>query len=175
MKKKPEKPVGSPAEQAEHHYRMRHEWRDLIDEMIQEGQEQGLFDDLPGKGKPLNLQKNPYEKDMELANRLLKENDLPPGWILQRNAILADWETLRREIGRQWAWHQREFAAAPVEAKGRLTISWDDYCLKWAGEIADLNKRIESFNLKRPLDNMEILKLSLEKELVRAEAPRYLR
>ena len=175
MKKKSEKPVGSPAEQAEHHYRMRHERQDLIEELIQEGQERGLFADLPGKGKPLNLQKNPYEKDMELANKLLKENDLPPAWILQRKRLLDDISQLRLDIRRQWAWHEREFAAASAEGKGRLTISWDDYCLKWVGTVADLNKRIENFNLKRPLDNLEILKLSLDTELAQANAPRYLR
>ncbi|HIP72312.1 MAG TPA: DUF1992 domain-containing protein [Anaerolineae bacterium] len=175
MKKKVEKPVGSPTEQAEHHYRMRHERSDLIEELIQEGRERGLFDDLPGKGKPLDLQKNPYEKDMELANKLLKDNDLPPAWILQRNNILADISQLRTDIRRQWAWHEREFAAAPIEGKGRLTISWDDYYLKWVRTVADLNKRIDSFNLKRPLDNLEILKLSLDTELTRANAPRWLR
>jgi DnaJ family protein C protein 28 len=175
MKKKSEKPVGSPVEQAERHYRMRHERSDLIEELIQEGRERGLFDDLPGKGKPLDLQKNPYEKDMELANKLLKDNDLPPAWILQRNNILADISQLRSDIRRQWAWYEREFAAASAAGKGRLTISWDDYCLKWVETVADLNKRIESFNLKRPLDNLEILKLNLEKELAQANAPRYLR
>lgn len=175
MKKKSEKPVGSPVEQAERHYRMRYERQDLIEELIQEGRERGLFDDLPGKGEPLNLQKNPYEKDMELANKLLKENDLPPAWILQRKHILDGINQLRMDIGRQWAWHEREFAAAPIEDKGRLTISWDDYCLKWIETVADLNKRIENFNLKRPLDNLEMLKLSLDTELTRANAPRWLR
>ncbi len=163
MKKKAEKSVGSPAEQAEHHYRMRHERQDLLEELIQEGRERGLFADLAGQGKPLNLQKNPYEKDMELANKLLKENDLPPAWILQRNGILDDIRQLRVDIKRQWAWHEREFAAAPAEGKGRLTISWDDYCLEWIARVADLNKRIESFNFKRPLYNLEIPKLHLDK------------
>ncbi len=175
MKKKSEKPVGSPTEQAEHHYRMRHERPDLIEELIQEGRERGLFDDLPGKGKPLNLQNNPYEKDMELANKLLKDNDLPPAWILQQKRILDGIHQLRVDIRRQWVWHEREFAAASAEGKGRLTISWDDYYLKWVETVADLNRQIENFNLKRPSDNLEILKLSLDTELTRANAPRWLR
>ncbi len=175
MKKKAEKPADSPAEQAEYHYRMRHERQDLIEELIQEGQERGLFANLPGQGKPLNLQKNPYEKDMELANKLLKENDLPPAWILQRKRILAGIDQLRADIRRQWAWHERAFAAAPAEDKGRLTISWDDYCREWSARVADLNRQIENFNLKRPLDHLEILKLHLDRELAQANAPRYLR
>ncbi|WP_420643530.1 DnaJ family domain-containing protein [Candidatus Leptofilum sp.] len=166
--------VDSPAEMAEYRARLRHERVDLIEELIQDGFEQGQFDNLPGKGKPLNLNKNPYAADMELANELLKENDLPPVWILQRNEILAKVAKLRAEIERQWAWHQREFGVARSN-KDRLTISWDDYCLKWIDEIAELNKGIDAFNLKRPFDNMEIFKLTIATELERVQAPRWLR
>ncbi|WP_420630545.1 DnaJ family domain-containing protein [Candidatus Leptofilum sp.] len=166
--------VDSLADFAEYRSRMRNERADLIEELIQDGFEQGHFDNLPGKGKPLNLNKNPYAADMELANELLKENDLPPVWILQRNEILAKVARLRAEIERQWTWHQREFGVASVN-KDRLTISWDDYCLKWIEEIAELNKAIDAFNLKRPFENMEIFKLTIENELKRANAPRWLR
>ncbi len=166
--------VDSLADMAEYRARLRYERQQLIDELIQEGMDKGHFDNLPGKGKPLNLNKNPYAADMELANELLKENDLPPVWILQRNEILAKMAKLRAEIVRQWEWHEREFGI-PTAEKGRLTIRWDDYCLKWQAEIVELNKAIDAFNLKRPFDNIEIFKLNLENELKRVGAPRWLR
>jgi DnaJ family protein C protein 28 len=166
--------IDSPADLAEYRVRLRYERQELIDELIQEGMDKGYFDNLPGKGKPLNLNKNPYAADMELAHELLKENDLPPVWILQRTEILAKMAKIRAEIVRQWAWHEREFSIARAD-KGRLTIRWDDYCLKWNSEIAELNKAIDAFNLKRPFDNLEIFKLNLENELKRAGAPRWLR
>lgn len=174
MTEKDHETIDSLADFAEYRSRLRHERADLIEELIQEGFEKGHFDNLPGKGKPLNLNKNPYAADMELANELLKENDLPPVWILQRNEILAKVARLRSEIERQWTWHEREFGIATTD-KGRITIRWDDYCLKWANEIVELNKAIDAFNLKRPLDNLEIFKLNLESELKRAGAPRWLR
>ena len=166
--------VDSLADFAEYRARLRHERADVIEELIQEGFEKGHFDNLPGKGKPLNLNKNPYAADTELANELLKENNLPPVWILQRNEILAKIAKLRSEIERQWTWHQREFGVA-TNNKDRLTISWDDYCLKWIAEIVELNKSIDAFNLKRPFDNIEIFKLTIESELKRVAAPRWLR
>ena len=174
MKKKDETAVESLTELAEYRARLRHDRQNLMDELIQEGMDGGLFDNLPGKGKPLNLNKNPYAADMELANELLKENDLPPAWILQRNDILAKIARLRTEIVRQWEWHEREFGIATAN-KSRLTIRWDDCCLKWTNEIVELNKEIDGFNLKRPFDNLEIFKLNLEGELKRANAPRWLR
>ena len=174
MKQKDEKPAENLADLAEYRACLRHERQDLIEELIQEGIDNGLFDNLRGKGKPLNLNKNVYAADMELANELLKENDLPPVWILQRNEILAKVAKLRAEIERQWARHEREFNVATAE-KSRLTIRWDDYCLKWNSEIVELNKAIDAFNLKRPFDNIEIFKLNLENELKRAGALRWLR
>ena len=65
--------------------------------------------------------------------------------------------------------------AVSLADRGRVTISWDDYCLKWIEQIAALNKRIATHNLKRPLENMELFKLDIEKELARANAPRWFR
>ena len=176
MTEKNEKPdENNPARRAEHHYRMRNDWDDLMEELIQGGKEKGLFDNLRGKGKPLNLSKNHFAGDMAFANELMKENDIPPAWIQERNGILQETEALRAEIVRQWAWHQREMEAVSIEDKGRVTISWDDYCLKWIAQIAELNKRIASYNLKRPLENMELFKLDIDKELAHANAPRWFR
>jgi DnaJ family protein C protein 28 len=174
MKQKDEKPAENLAELAEYRARLRHERQDLIEELIQEGMDNGLFDNLRGKGKPLNLNQNPYAADMVLANELLKENDLPPVWILQRNEILAKVARLRAEIERQWARHRQEFGVASTN-KGRLTISWDDLCQKWLAEMSELNKGIDAFNLKRPFDHIEIFKLTLDSELKRVGAPRWLR
>ncbi len=174
MKQKDEKPAENLADLAEYRARLRHDRQDLIEELIQEGIDNGLFDNLRGKGKPLNLNKNVYAADMELAHELLKENDLPPVWILQRNEILAKVAKLRTEIERQWRWHHQEFGVASAN-KGKLTISWDDCCLKWIGQMAELNKAIDAFNLKRPFNHIEIFKLTIESELKRVGAPRWLR
>ena len=174
MAEKDEQPTENLAELAEHRARLRHDRQNLMEELIQDGIDKGLFENLPGKGKPLNLDKNPYAGDMQLANELLKENDLPPVWILQRNEILAKVAKLRAEIERQWQWHHQEFGVAGVN-KGQLTIRWDDFCLKWIAEIAELNKAIDAFNLKRPFDHIEIFKLTIDSELKRVDAPRWLR
>jgi DnaJ family protein C protein 28 len=164
------------AEQAKHQERMRTDWDNLIGEIVQDGMEKGLFDNLPGKGKPLNLTNNHFEAGQALAHSILKENDIPPAWIMERNQVLAETAELRAEIERKWAWHGERFTAVtPPHDRDRLTISWDDACLKWAAQIEKLNKRIDTYNLKRPSANMELYKLNLEAELQRAGAARWLR
>ena len=163
-------------EELKHRHRMRHEWSDLIEDIITDGTSRGLFSDLKGKGKPLDLSKNFFAKDQELAHSLLKENDIAPAWIMQRNDILAKQARLRTEMARQWERHESSFrVAVTADARGRLTISWDDACLRWLAQVEELNKDIRSYNLKRPSDRLELFQLRLEKELERIGAPRWLR
>jgi len=48
-----------------------------IEEIIQEAQKQGVFDNLPGKGKPLHLDPSPDA----VVKGLLKEANVKPEWI----------------------------------------------------------------------------------------------
>lgn len=161
--------------QALHQARMRQDWPNLIDDIIQEGVDNGLFDNLKGAGKPLNLSQNHFAADQSLAHAIMKENDVPPAWIGERNRILQEQSELRAEISRKWAWHQQKFKTPTAVARDRLTLSWDDACQKWTTQIDQLNKRIVTYNLKRPSENLELFQLDLAKELQRIGAPRWLR
>ncbi len=162
--------------QSEHRMRMRTDWDNLIEDLIQDGFERGAFDNLKGQGKPLNLSSHLYDYDMRLANELLKENKMRPAWITQRMGILAKRDLIRQEMARSWTKYARawELAQGRVQ-KDALTLSWDDLCLRWQAMLQKLNKDIDEFNLRRPSNNLELYKLSLEKELERIQAPRYLK
>jgi hypothetical protein len=135
-----------------------------------------VFDNLPGKGKPLNLKRNPYAVDSELAHDLLRRNDLKPAWIMQRQAIYDQIQSTRDDIARQWQRFDSEYRFAPsAVVRSTLEIRWDDMCLGWDTEIKAINRMIADFNLKRPSSNTEIFKLTLERELQRVEARRWLR
>jgi DnaJ homolog subfamily C member 28 len=176
MDDKQERPSQLPGDQREHQARMRGDWHNLIEDLIEEGRQKGVFDNLPGQGKPLSLSKNRYEGDMALANNLLKENDLKPAWILQREYIQEKVTRLRDEIGRNWQRHERAYrlAGSPLQYDA-LVISWDNACLAWEEQVVALNKEIETYNLKRPSERLELFKLRLAEELDRAGARRYLK
>lgn len=162
--------------QLEHRIRMRFEWDGLIEDLIKDGQESGAFDNLRGKGKPLDLSKNIYEGDSALANTFLKDNNMRPSWISSRGTILSQVEALRGNITHTWQRHERAFNNAQDETRrGALAISWDDACKHWEEQIVKLNKQIGDFNLRRPSDNLEIFKLRFDEELNRVGARRWLR
>jgi hypothetical protein len=70
--------------------RGRRVWRDLVEEILGEARENGEFDNLPGKGKPLRLEDDVYAGDKALAYHLLKNNDLAPPEIERGRQIDAE-------------------------------------------------------------------------------------
>jgi DnaJ family protein C protein 28 len=172
----PETSEDPPEQLAKHRARMQHDWSNLIEDLIEEGRQQGIFDNLPGAGKPLKLNRNPYGRENELAHELLQKNDLQPAWIMQRNELLTQIQALRENIQHSWNRHEQEYRyAASQHIQGSLSISWDDACLAWESQLQTLNRRINDFNLKRPSSNLELFKLNLEEELARAGARRWLK
>lgn len=161
--------------QAEHKLRMRFGFGDLIEDMIQEGQERGVFDNLQGKGKPLNLKGDVYEDERKLAHALMKEHKILPLWLAKHNAVHEAAEALRADIGRHWRRHDQAYRYA--QDKGRrsaLRLSWDAHCRAWEERIEEINKQIADFNLRRPSEKMEIFTLRLADEIERAGARRAL-
>lgn len=62
----------------------------IAERKIQDAIEEGLFDNLPGRGKPLDLSVNPFEPPgMGAINRLLKHNKVLPPWVLLEQEIEA--------------------------------------------------------------------------------------
>lgn len=120
-----------------------------IEEIIQQAMREGAFDNLPGKGKPLDLEDNPHlEPEWQLAYHLLKQNGFAPQFIEQRQAIEIDLAAAREALARSWAWREQELEsgqdAALVEGEwGRARNSFGQ-------TVKGLNKRIKSNNLEAP-------------------------
>ena len=164
-----------PASGDDHRRRMRFQWNDLIEDMIEDGRRRGLFEDLPGKGKPLDLEQNIYEGSSALANKLMKANEIKPAWLSQRMDVSEKIDQLRVEMRRTWTRYRTSFEQSQGEThRQALSLGWDDMCCRWQKSIEKLNKEIETYNLKRPNGQMELFKLRLDDELERIDAPRRL-
>jgi DnaJ family protein C protein 28 len=151
------------------------EWRDVAEEAIEEAIRSGVFDDLPGRGKPLNLINNPYAPGTELAYQMLKDNQYTLPWISERSSLLAQIQEMRADIAASWTAYRGQYRIA-VDDNQRLTLAqeWMDLLALWEERIAGLNKEISTLNLKQPGNQLEILKLTINSELERASARRTL-
>ena len=165
----------TPQTNEDHRRRMRFQWHDLMEDLIEDGRRRGLFEDLPGAGRPLDLEHNLYEGSNALANRLMKHNDIRPAWLTHRIDVSERIDAFREEMRRTWERYRAAFEQAQgVAHRPALSIGWDDACRGWLATIEKLNKEIESYNLKRPRGQPELFKLRLDDELRRVDAPRYL-
>lgn len=71
---------------------------DYIDQQIHEAQERGEFDNLPGTGKPLNLDQNAYSGDKAMAYSLLKQNGYAPPEVELAKEIRTRFEKAQQKL-----------------------------------------------------------------------------
>lgn len=148
------------------------QWASAASEAIEEAMKQGSFDNLPGKGKPLNLNKDPFTPaDSALAFDILKNNDLTPGWMQQRNDLLRDVEQWRTMLRASAADANAACLAASQPAdREQVVADWQVQCREFQAQVDQFNRRIGTINLQLPSVSMELFKLRLNEELKKAGA-----
>ena len=121
-----------------------------IEELMRKAMEEGKFDDLPGKGRPLHLDEtNPHaDPEWELAYKMLKDAGFSLPWIETRHEIENDIDHARQEL--QFAWNC--YQAAQTEQKpANLSIGeWDRALEAFEKKLEAINKRIRDYNLQVP-------------------------
>lgn len=132
----------------------------ISEEKIRRAMEAGEFDRLPGKGKPLKLDENPYEPEgMGAAFRMLKNNNFTLPWIeegleIERKRLLA-----HRGL--------HDACSAQVSPEGVRQANE-----QFAQLIESLNREIIHYNLRVPGSAFQRNMLNLEAERAAALSPR---
>ena len=133
------------------------DWESWIDQQIREAAERGDLDDLPGKGKPLSLEPNPYAPDREMAYKILYDAGYAPDWIELDKSIRGRLEQARAALARSWTWYQDSLGRLGDRADGwaeeersRLKGGWQRAVDAFQAEIKAINADIAALNLKVP-------------------------
>jgi DnaJ family protein C protein 28 len=152
------------------------DWESAIDKQIREAREKGQFDDLPGKGKPLDLTPNPYASDKDMAYKVLKDAGYAPEWIEMDKSIRSRLERARRVLARQWAWYQERLdelagrSDGQTEAsKKRSTASWQRAVGDFEEVVTTINRDIADLNLKVPNPHFQRFKIDAAAEVAAIE------
>lgn len=131
-----------------------------IEDLIQKAQQEGKFDDLPGKGKPLHLDENPFvNPEWQLAHHVLKNAGYSLPWIEKRKEIIQSLEIARMELTRSWDWYQS------VEHTAQADVQWRQASIQFQEKMDRLNKKIFVYNLEVPSAAFQIAPLQYEHEL----------
>ncbi|NXG47466.1 DJC28 protein, partial [Psilopogon haemacephalus] len=136
----------------------------LVEDLIQESMAKGDFDNLRGKGKPLQkFSECPHIDPMtHNLNRILIDNGYQPEWILMQKEIRETIEGLRKNIVAS-----RSKLGGPMSPHRQK--QWNRICEQFIEDIRKLNKRVDSFNLVVPLLSRQMMHFSADKEIVRAQ------
>ncbi|KAJ7428250.1 DnaJ subfamily C member 28 [Willisornis vidua] len=136
----------------------------LVEDLIQESMAKGDFDNLRGKGKPLQKFSDcPHIDPMtHNLNRILIDNGYQPEWILLQKEIRETIEQLRKGVVAS----RRKLGEpmSPSEQK-----QWGQVCEQFMEDIRKLNKRVDNFNLVVPILSRQMVHFSPQKEIVRAQ------
>ena len=134
-----------------------------IEEQIRQAIERGDFDNLPGKGKPLDLSENPHEDPgWRLAYRLLKENGYTLPWIETRQNIELDYEKALKSLQQSWDWRKN---AAGRRGLVHAEREWQQALQNFREQMFKLNRRIRDYNLEIPSNQFQRRLINIEQEI----------
>ncbi len=111
-----------------------------IDQQVREAEQAGLLSNLPGAGKPMNLDDDKHVPDeLRVGFRMLKSAGYAPPWIELQKSIREDQAQLERWLARE---NERWPRLGALE-QGQLRAEHEQ-------KLRDLNKQIGAYNLSAP-------------------------
>jgi len=140
-------------------------WESLIDKKIREAIEACEFDNLAGAGQPIDLSENPYEDpDWRTAHRLLRNAGFAPSWIEERKDIDAELGAARIILARTSSILRN---ARGTRHEQSASERWTKAEVQFRAAIAELNRRIDAWNLKTPALAFQRNRIDVEREIDR--------
>jgi hypothetical protein len=129
-------------------------WEFIAERKIRETFEAGQFDNLLNHGKPIALDRDPYEDpSLWMAHHLLRANGFAPPWIAEANDIDQEIARLRLELA-------KALSRCAADPPGWLRILED-----WRERAVELNRRILNYNLKSPSTHFHKSLLDIDAEI----------
>ncbi len=124
-----------------------------VEEQIHDAMERGLFDNLPGYGKPLTFEDDSYAGDKAMGYHLLKNNGYAPAEIQLIKDIRADREKAEAKIAKV-LWRSKSLRArrvAPFPSEKRaFNASVEKSAMEYEKALRDINKKILTLNIQTP-------------------------
>ena len=145
-----------------------------VNKQIEEAMERGEFANLPGKGKPLKFDTNPFlTPQARMTNRLLKENGFAPRWVELEKEIKKEKVQLERLLTNLKGRRERLAMLIQRHPKRHRTISRTFEHERARGieqyseKLENLNRKIQRVNLLMPTRNRQYASINRAEALGR--------
>ncbi|KAG9441739.1 hypothetical protein H6P81_017593 [Aristolochia fimbriata] len=130
----------------------------VVEQRIWHSMEEGQFENLPGKGKPLNYSANPHADPAEdTLFRILSKNGCAPEWVELNKEIRSKIKEWRAALKKAWATRSNEDDPKWIEFSDVLKV-----------QMHDINNKVFRYNLIVPFGR-QMFGLKWEKEISQVE------
>ncbi|HSB65973.1 MAG TPA: DnaJ family domain-containing protein [Anaerolineales bacterium] len=136
-----------------------------IEDLLRRAMEEGKFDNLPGKGKPLHLgESNPHANpDWEVAYGIIKEAGFSLPWIETIRDIEREIEEARYNL--RLAYETYLYSVQQSHTAVYTAPEWERAKQAFKEKLPELNKRIRDYNLEVPNARFQRPVLNFEAEV----------
>ncbi len=128
-----------------------------VDKQTQEAMDRGDFENLPGKGKRQELEKNAFvPRETRIVNQMLKDNGFAPRWIEVDKEIRAERERSRKMLGnikRRRRQLEATIRAQPLKSdrvRRVFELERKRALAAYISQLKELNQKILRYNLTAP-------------------------
>jgi len=133
----------------------------MLEDIIREAMERGDFDNLPGKGKPLDLREDPLLDPLTaIVNRIVRDNGCSHPLLEARKMIESEIKECRAELAR----------ASRVRQTSTDQNAWLSAIESFRARLKQINRDIRLFNLKAPSPALHNLALDADSEIAKITA-----
>jgi DnaJ family protein C protein 28 len=136
-----------------------------VEDLIKKAMQEGKFDNLPGKGKKIELQQtNPHaDPEWEIAFGMLKNAGYTLPWIETLQGIKKDLEAAREEL--RLAWLLYKFDYGQTKTAGDSAAQWEHAKAAFRVKLDEVNRRIRDYNLHVPAVRFQRQVLTIDQEI----------
>lgn len=150
-------------------------WIEIVaDRKIRDAQEEGAFDNLPGKGKPLNLDFDPrVPPELRAAYRIMKDAQVLPEWIQLDKEIRQRQEQWERRVVDYAGAREEALAKRPSRNSGGYDLDLDRsrerFLYRAAEGLREINRMIDRLNLVVPAPSRQRIRVDVVAQVVALE------
>ena len=154
---------------------MQFQFEILAERKILEAIEDGVFDNVPGKGCPLNLESDAsIPVEIRAAHRVLKNANAAPDWVQLNKALSAMIDECRRMVPtfhRRYEEYFRRVKSADIINTERIQREFETWYERSVNEyrnaLREANGSIQKYNLIAPSCTQSHIPFRIDEEIAR--------
>ncbi len=141
-------------------------WGRLVEQRLQEAFAKGEFANLPGKGKPLDMDEDPLADPAQwMARHILRNSGMSLPWVEERRRIDEALALVTKRLARSWSAYAggRSGKLPSPAAESR----WQEALATFREDASALSRRIRTYNLAVPHVRFQRCLFELRREVAR--------